>query len=335
MSWAFRPKASARYLMLVSLCWALGVLAPPAVHAQDEPETQEEGEHVQRARALALEGIELFEKERWTEAHERLSQAFELFPAPTVALLDAKALENLGRLVEAHATFQKAARLAVDDESPKAFRRAVQDAERERERVARLIPTLTIEVRGASPSHVLTLNGVPLPSEAWGQPRKLDPGSYTVVAKLGARVERTEQVTVAAGSQASLVLALSSGAPPASTPLPAPVTSEPRSTALTWTALGVGAAGVATGVIAGLVMRNAQRSLDEACTPTCPADQRDTLERFRTARTVSAVGYSAGAVGLGIGVWLLLDASSEDEPPVSGGVSYRKGSAELQLSGAF
>ena len=317
------------------MCWALGVLAPSAVYAQDEPETQEEGEHVQRARALALEGIELFEKERWSDAHERLSQAFELYPAPTVALLDAKALEKLGRLVEAQATFQKAARLPVDNDSPKAFRRAVQDAERERERVARLIPTLTIEVRGASPSHTLTLNGVPLPSEAWGRPRKVDPGSYTVVAKQGASVERSEQVTLAPASQASLILTLSAGAAPASAPLPAPVASEPRSAAPTWTALGVGAAGVATGVIAGLVMRDAQRSLDAECTPTCPEDSRDTLERFRTARTISAVGYAAGAVGLGIGVWLLLDGAAEDEPSVSGGVSYRKGSAELQLSGAF
>jgi hypothetical protein len=335
MSWAFRHKASASPAVLLSLCCALGVLAPRAVHAQEVPETPAEGEHVQRARALALEGIELFEKERWSDAHERLSQAFELFPAPTVALLDAKALEKLGRLVEAHDTFQKAARLPVGDDSPKAFRRAVQDAERERERVARLIPALTIEVRGASSSHTLTLNGVPLPSEAWGQPRKLDPGSYTVVAKLGASVERSEQVTLVPGSQASLILALSSRAAPANAPLPEPVASEPRSAALTWTAFGVGVAGVATGVIAGLVMQSAQHSLDEECTPTCPEDQRDTLERFRTARTVSAVGYSAGAVGLGLGVWLLLDGVSADEPPASGGVSYRKGSAELQLSGAF
>jgi len=335
MSWAFRPKASAYRAALVSMCWALGVLSAPAVYAQDAPETQEDGEHVQRARALALEGIELFEKERWSEAHERLSQAFELFPAPTVALLDAKALEKLGRLVEAHAAFQKAASLRVDDESPKAFRRAVQEAERERDRVARSIPTLTIEVRGESPSHTLTLNGVPLPREAWGRPRKLDPGSYTVVAKQGASLERSESVTLAPAGQASLILTLSSGAAPASAPLPAPVAAEPRSSALTWTAIGVGAAGVATGVIAGLVMRNAQHSLDEQCTPTCPEESRDTLERFRTARTVSAVGYAAGAVGLGIGVWLLVDGFSEDEPPVSGGVSVRKGSAELQLSGEF
>ncbi|HEY6723552.1 MAG TPA: tetratricopeptide repeat protein [Polyangiaceae bacterium] len=329
MSWASRP------LALVSMFWALGVLTPPQICAQEAPEALEESEGRQRARALALEGIEHFEQERWSEAHERLSQAFELFPAPTVALLDAKALEKLGRLLEAHATFQRAARLSVDGDSPKPFRRAVSEAERESERIARLIPSLTIEVRGASPSHRLTVNGVSLPAEAWGRPRAFDPGSYTVVAKRGTSIERSEQLTLAAGDQVSLILTLPSEAQPAGAPPPAAVVSEQGSSALTWTALGVGAAGIATGIIAGLVMQNAQNSLDDACTPGCPTSSRETLHRFRTARTVSAVGYSAGAVGLGIGLWLLLDDAGADDAPVAGGVSYRKGSAELQLSGAF
>jgi len=318
------------------MVWVLGVLAPPEVRAEnDAAETPEATDRRERARVLALEGIERFEQERWPEAHERLKQAFELFPAPTVAVLDAKALEKMGRLIEAHQTFQRAAALAVDDESPKAFRRAVSDAARERDRVARLIPSLSVDVRGATASHTLAVNGVPLASGAWGKARQLDPGSYTVVAKRGATIEQSEQLTLEPGARISLVLALSPEAPPLGPPAPPPPAPEPRSSALTWTTLGVGAAGVATGLIAGLVMQNAKHSLDEECTPTCPDDARETLHRFRTARTVSAVGYSAGAVGLGIGLWLLLDASSDSAPPVVGGVSYRKGSAELQLSGAF
>lgn len=329
MSWASRP------LALVSMLWALGVLAPPELCAREEAESQEDGEGRQRARALALEGIELFEKERWSEAHDRLSQAFALFPAPTVALLDAKALEKMGRLIEAHATFQRAAELPLNDESPKPFRRAVREAERERDRVARLIPSLTVEVRGASPSHRVTVNGVPLPSEVWGRPRAFDPGSYTVVASRGSSVEQSEQLTLAAGGQVSLILTLPAAAQPQTTPTEPTLAAAPRSSALTWTALGVGAAGVATGIVAGLVMRNAQNRLNEQCTPTCPETARETLHRFRTARTISAVGYSAGGVGLGIGLWLLLDDASASDAPAAAGVSYRRGSTELQLSGVF
>jgi hypothetical protein len=318
------------------MVWVLGVLAPPEVRAQgDASETPDPTGSRERARVLALEGIERFEQERWAEAHERLKQAFELFPAPTVALLDAKALEKMGRLLEAHATFQRAAALVVDDESPKPFRRAVSDAARERDRVAKLIPSLSVAVRGATPSHTLEVNGVPLASSAWGKVRQLDPGSYTVVAKRGTVIEQSEQLNLEPGARVSLVLALSPEAPPVGQPAPASPTYEPRSSALTWTALGVGAAGLATGVIAGIVMQNAKNGLDDACTPTCPDDSRETLHRFRTARTVSAVGYSAGVVSLGIGLWLLFDDSSSSAPPVVGGVSYRKGSAELQLSGAF
>lgn len=330
MSWASRP------LALVSMLWALGVLAPPELRAKDPPEAGEESEGRQQARALALEGIERFEKERWAEAHERLGRAFELYPAPTVALLDGKALEKLGRLVEAEAMFRRAAEMPVDDESPKPFLRAVREAERERARVAALVPSLTIEVRGATPAHTVTVNGVAVPSEAWGQPQAFDPGSYTVVAKRGASVERSEQLTLAPKSQVSLILTLPASGAPRTSPPPAPTgPAEPRSATLTWTALGIGAAGVATGIVAGLVMQNARSSLDAECTPGCPESSRATLSRFRTARTVSTVGYSAGAVGLGIGLWLLLDDAAADEAPVAAGVSYRKGSAELALSGAF
>lgn len=317
------------------MAWALGVSAPTELYADEAPETQEASQNRQRARTLALEGIELFEKERWSEAHERLSQAFELFPAPTVALLDAKALEKLGRLIEAHATFERAAALSVDAESPKPFQRAVREAERERNRVARQIPQLTIEVRGASPSHALTIDGVPLPREAWGSPRAFDPGSYTLVAKRGANVEQSEQFTLLPGSQISVILTLATADAPKSAPPPTLVAAEPRSSALTWVALGVGAAGLATGIVAGLVMRSAQDELEAECTPSCPGTSRETLDRFRTSRTVSAVGYSAGAVGLGLGLWLFLDDTSADEAPAAGGVSYRKGGAELQLSGTF
>lgn len=318
------------------MVWVLGVLAPPEVRAEgDASETQATSDSRERARVLALEGIELFEQERWPEAHERLKQAFELFPAPTVAVLDAKALEKMGRLVEAHATFQRAAALVVDDESPKPFRRAVSDAAREQGRVARLIPSLTLDVRGATASHTLEVNGVPVPRGAWGKARQLDPGVYTVVAKRGGTIEQSEQLKLEPGARMSLVLALSPEVAPMGRPAPPSPAPEPRSQALTWTALGVGAAGLATGLIAGLVMQNAKNSLDDACNPTCPDDSRETLHRFRTARTVSAVGYSAGAVGLGIGLWLLLDDNSTAATPVVGGVSYRKGSAELQLSGAF
>ena len=192
-----------------------------------------------------------------------------------------------------------------------------------------------MDVRGATPSHTLEVNGVPLASGAWGKARQFDPGSYTVVAKRGAAIERSEQLNLEPGARVSLVLALSPEALPLSQPAPPPPAYEPRSSALTWTALGVGAAGLATGLIAGIVMQNAKNSLDEECTPSCPDDSRETLHRFRTARTVSAVGYSAGAVGLGIGLWLFLSDSSTSAPPVVGGVSYRKGSAEVQLSGAF
>lgn len=327
MSWASRPFAAA------ACVWAFLAWTPIA-NAEGVPDTQSQEEDARaRARSLALQGIELFEHERWAEAHERLSQAYELFQAPTVALLDAKALEKLGRLLEAQRMFDNAANLPVDSESPKPFRRAVREAARERDRLERIIPSLTIEVRGADASHTLELNGKPVPKSAWGQRQSLDPGVYNVVVRRDGQAERTEQISVDTAASITLVLTLSSP----SAPLPSADTPPPPQQANTgaWVALGVGALGITTGVVAGLVMHSAKNDLDDACTPECPQSSDATLSRFRTARTVSAAGYAAGAVGLGLSLWMFLDGAPASDAPVTGRVVYTKHAGTLQLSGAF
>lgn len=328
MSWASRPFA------VLACVWVFVAWLPSAsAEGPRETETQDEDARA-RARSLALEGIELFENERWAEAHERLSQAYELFQAPTVALLDAKALEKLGRLVEAQRMFDNAASLAVDSDSPKPFRRAVKEAARERDRLQRIIPTLTIEVRGADPSHSLELNGKPLPKPTWGERQSLDPGVYNVVVKKNGQPERTEQITVDLGTSSRLVLTLSAPTSPvASNDPPAPLAQSTNTAA--WVSLGVGALGLTTGVVGGVVMQNAKQRLDDTCTPECPQGSEGTLSRFRTARTVSAAGYAAGAVGLGLGLWLLIDGSDASSAPVTGSVVYTEHAGSLQLSGVF
>lgn len=288
-----------------------------------------------RARELAHEGIELLEKERWQEAHERLSEAYSLFRAPTVAVLDARALENMGRLLAAHARYREAAQSPVRADSPKPFQRAIREARQEQQRLAADIPTLIVDVRHAGPSHRLTIDGNLLPEQDWGKRRQVDPGTYTIVAKRGDEIELNERVTIERGAAAHLVLTLrhAEQAQPAKA-LTAPPPSSPQSV-FAWASLGIGLAGATTGLIAGAMMLDAKSDLDDRCRSTCPTSSRDTLDRFRTTRTVSIVGYSAGAVGLGLGLWLLVDSQSGAEAPVTGAVLFDRDGGQLRLRGAF
>jgi hypothetical protein len=239
----------------------------------------------------------------------------------------------MGRLNAAYERYRQAADMPVDEASPKPFRQAVRQAQREGDRLLPTIPTLAVEVREATASHSLKVNGHLLPKQQWGEPQRVDPGAYTVVALDGARVQASEQVNVEIGSRARLVLSLKRPVP-AAVAAAKPSLPPPRSQALTWTSLGIGSAGIATGVIAGALMLSAKSDLDRRCSPSCPEESRDLLNRFRAARAVSIAGYSAGVVGLSIGVWLLLDEPAP-EVPVDGSVAFSREGGELELRGTF
>jgi hypothetical protein len=314
----------------------LAVLVPAIVAAQPPKlDTDPPADGRERARVVALEGIERLKHEDWEGAHEKLSEAYALFPAPTVAVLDAGALEKLGRWVEAQTLYGQAAEMTVGSDSPEPFRRAVEKARQQRDRLEQAIPTLAVALQQARTSHELRINGSALPRKDWGRPRKIDPGSCTIsIVEPGAPTV-SDQVMVHAGDRLRVVL-VASGRPKPAAPVPRPSPApEAPSRALAWASLGIGAAGLTTGVVAGAVMLGAKADLDDQCRPECPPSARDTLDRFRTSRLVSAVGYSAGTVGLGFGLWLLLDRPEQSTPRWTGSAAWSPGETRLQFRGAF
>ena len=65
-----------------------------------------------------------------------------------------------------------------------------------------------------------------------------------------------------------------------------------------WVATGVGLAGVATGIGFGIAAQNKRADLEGACSGgRCPPSREETLDAFRTQRTVAWVGYGVGAAG--------------------------------------
>ncbi len=87
------------------------------------------------------------------------------------------------------------------------------------------------------------------------------------------------------------------------------------------------------GMVSGIVMLDKKSELDDQCRPLCPRSARSELTAFRAARTVSAIGYGIGFLGLGIGAGLLLTAPKRVEagPAVSAVV----GLGTLALDGRF
>ena len=259
------------------------------------------------ARQLAQDGAAAFERGEFEKARALLRRASSLYPAPTITLMEARALRKLGRFVEAAERYEDARRSRITSESSSAFADAITAADKELETLRPKIPLLTIVIQnsGRALENVeVRLDGRVVPVALIGVRQPVDPGARRIVIKKGDKVigERTlkleegdeEIVTLDASGKFTKSEDGEDGGPP-----------------WAWIALGVGGAGLVTGVAAGLVMLDKRSSLDEVCTPTCPESSQDDLDGFRTARTVSFIGYGIGIVGVGLGATLLLTQSSK------------------------
>ena len=107
---------------MISASDALGVLlaalllALPSV-ARGEPDEATKA----AARQLAQDGARAMEEKRYADAQDLLNRAYELVPAPTIAVLEARALDALGRLVEAAEHYELARRTELGADASDAF----------------------------------------------------------------------------------------------------------------------------------------------------------------------------------------------------------------------
>jgi hypothetical protein len=100
--------------------------------------------------------------------------------------------------------------------------------------------------------------------------------------------------------------------------------------------LGVGGAGLALGVVSGVLMLGHRSKLEDGCAgDLCPASLEDEMDAFTTWRTVSFVGYGVGIVGVGAGVALLLTAPRGPSAEQSARVVPWVGPGEIGLTGSF
>ncbi|MDX2052429.1 MAG: hypothetical protein SFV15_08570 [Polyangiaceae bacterium] len=266
------------------------------------------------ARALARDALAHMHEQRWPEAQALLAQAYRLMPAPTLALLEGRALEPMGRWVAARASYERASLGAQSEDEPEAFKAAREEAKAEIEKLDRKIPKITLMVQGSGAKDgrlALYIDDKPLTQAEREKPVWVDPGEHTVRVQLGSEVLVATSVGVSEGEQKSLFLGIAAQVPPrAPPPLPPPKEAGPQKTAA-WVAFGVGGTGIALGAVTGFMMLNAQGNLNDACGATCPASASDELARFRTTRTVSFIGYGTGLVGVAVGAFLYL---TDDKP---------------------
>jgi tetratricopeptide (TPR) repeat protein len=295
------------------------------------------------ARELANEGKRDYDAGRFEDAGHKFQRAYEVAKVPTLAVWAARALAKCGQLVAASELYRQATHLTTNDLwVGNAQQRAQADAEKELAELQPRIPRLRVRVEGAAADDVeVTIDDVKLASALYGFEISKDPGRRRIVGKRGG--ETTEQtIELGEGERKQAVLtfkaALADKLPIGETDqarlaadqgklvsperrdelvtaTPAPARSGGAQRTWGWVAVGVGAAGLITGAVTGIVVAADSGLRNDCPNNTCDSSKSDKANTYNLMRNLSTVGFIVGGVGVAVGVTLLLWAPKHEAAP--------------------
>jgi len=281
-----------------------GVVRP--VRAESPPDARA------TARSLADEGANAYAAGDYPRALALFGSARGLVPAPTIALFEARTLVQLGRWRDARVAYLRLIGTEASPDAPAPFGAAVEAGRAELAWLEPRIPRFRIVVTGGEVGKdgVVLLDERPLASPVPSGWLLVDPGAHSL------------RLRTARGSSAAVELVIAEGEARQVRFDVAPVPTATSSPARTWAfvSLGVGGAGIALGIAAGMVALDAHEEAERGCPANrCIAGTpgASSLERFRDWRTVSTAGYVVGAIGAGAGVALLLTSERARGPQVA------------------
>jgi hypothetical protein len=266
-------------------------------------------------------------------------------PAPTTedciaASESGQDLRHAAKLSHARARFA----VCVLESCPQPIR---DDCAQRLDEIATAMPSVVFEITNSAgndvPGVVVTMDGKPAPGatgHGGGIALELDPGEHTFrFAAAGVKeIEKRLVLVEGVKNRREVIILDRAGAPPIVSPTPLPRAEAPARTTsppiLAWVAFGVGGAGLGLGVSAGLVAGGKHSALADECdnnTNTCTPQYTDDLDAFHTWRTVSTIGYVAGALGVVGGAVLWFTAPKAD----AAAMGVRIGPASASVAGRF
>ena len=297
------------------------------------------------ARDLANEAKRDFDAGRFADAGQKFRQAYEIAKVPTLAVWAARGLAKCGQLVAASELYRQATHLTPNDLWLGDVQKQAQaDAEKELAELQPRIPRLRIRVEGAAANDVeVTIDEVKLASALYGAEVPKDPGRRRIVGKHGGEtVEQTMELGEGGHKEVVLTFKAMLAEKPAigetdktkvvkeerreelvtAKPVPAepqPVASSGRAQRMWgWIAVGVGAAGLLTGAVTGIVVAADSGLRNECQNNNCDSSKSDKVSTYNLMRNLSTVGFIVGGVGAAVGVTLLLwTPKHESEPRVA------------------
>jgi hypothetical protein len=282
------------------------------------------------ARSLGYEGISDFQAGNFAVAADKLDRAYQALRVPSLGLWSARALEKSGKLVAAAERYLEVQRLDPGSGDVTVQKQAQADAKTEHDALVPRIPSVVILIEGAPVNDVkLSANGTPVPSSLIGAKRPVDPGKVTLEGLYGGQAQR-EEVTLAEGETQTVVLRFASqGAAPVAVaggatavPPPPPPQDRPAEKASSgsgtrtvgFVAIGVGAAGIVAGAVAGGLAMAGRDSIHGCEGTRCPASESQDVGTYNDLRTISSACFIGGGVVAATGIVLVIAAPKSANP---------------------
>jgi hypothetical protein len=291
------------------------------------------------AEALFRAGRQAADQKDWKTACARFEESNRLEPASGTVFNLAHCREQLGELASAWQRY-----LEVKDKLEPGDSRLEVVTERIAS-LERRLPKLTLENDGSIPGMVALRDDKEVGAATFGVPLPVDPGKHTIVVRARGRRDNVITVELAEGEQRSLKLEpgapadavkpVKGSAPPASAP--AERRDAPSSTRTAGFVIGgVGAAGLVTSLVTGALVLSKKSTVDDECSnKVCSPEGVQAGEDGALFSTVSTVAFAVGAVGLGVGTYLVLSSDDSGEERSRLELRALPGQASVTLGGRF
>lgn len=318
-----------KHSLLVAAAAIAALVSSASVAKADDDATS-----VAAARTIGVEGLRLAEAGNCKDAIDKLDRSEKLHHAPTTLAKLGECHIQVGHLVVGIEMLHRVIREQLAPDAPPAFAAAKARAQKLVEETQPRIAHLHVSVAvppGVVP--VVTVDGEEIPPAMLDIDRPTDPGTHAVEASATGYTKAAQSVTLKEGERLELQLTpeaapaapaaaapaapapppAAPAPPPADAPSPAPRAASSASRTVGWVLLGVGAAGLVTGGVAGGLALGTKSSLDDACGANrgaCPSDQEGRIDRLQRESLVSTIGFTVGAVGVVGGAALLFFAPS-------------------------
>ena len=288
------------------------------------------------ARALVIEGRQKLGNGDHEGARKAFQAAHELMGVPTTGLDLARALEKLGKLVEARTIALEVTNLPPKPREPAAFTEARPAAAALAEQLEARIPALELRIAGPpeGAAVLVRVDGEVVPPAALSFPRKVNPGEHTVEASVKGFSSERRAVSVPEGKTvpveirlAPLAAAETETATPKHTLAPAPAPPDSGDSGggggapvWAWAAGGAGIVAIGIGAYFAVDHFSVRGEVEErcpggACDPSVYSRAEVDALRARWNRdVVLAVGLgAAGLAGVGVAIWGFTSGSSKKE----------------------